>query len=179
MRNFREKKKVVFLLFSFTERGMEKAAFVLWLPGLLPSHWLVPEGCRAGKQSLQLTEKALVITNRKIHLGMAGPIALWIFCIPILNRLCTFQDPARTRSSAPRCFGRRSSVCPDLGLSNWTGIYHWFLFNRNNKSGNYFEGWLLSRGLLRQSKALWREIHELQKKRAQKGMSSSRMISKI
>ena len=49
MRNFRKKKKDVFL---FHGKRREKAAFVLWSPGLLPSHWPAPEGCGAGRQSL-------------------------------------------------------------------------------------------------------------------------------
>lgn len=61
---------------SSMEKGKEKAAFVLSLFGLLPSHWQVPEGCGAERPSLELTEKALVTTNCKIHLGMAGPITV-------------------------------------------------------------------------------------------------------
>lgn len=140
MRNFR-KKRGVFLFFSPVEKRMEKAAFVLWLLGLLPSHWQVPEGCGAVRQSLWLTERALVISNCKIHLGMVRSITLWIFCIQILNRLCTFLE------LSTHCFGRCFSVCPDLGLlSNRGGIYHQFLFIRNNKSGNYFERLTVEQG---------------------------------
>lgn len=138
---FQKKKKEREVFFSSLENWMEKAAFVLWLLGLLPSPSQAPEGCGAMRQSLGLTERTLVITNCKVHLGMAGSITLWIFCIQHLN--C----PYTVLELSAHCSGRCFSACPDLGLlSNWGGIYHRFLVNGNNKSGNYFQRLTVEQG---------------------------------
>lgn len=134
-------KKGCFPLFLSCGKKDGESCFCALIAWPSPFPLASAKGCGAVRQSLWLTERALVISNCKIHLGMVRSITLWIFCIQILNRLCTFLE------LSTHCFGRCFSVCPDLGLlSNRGGIYHQFLFIRNNKSGNYFERLTVEQG---------------------------------